>query len=292
MFKIATFADWFGVGVAEGIKESEKCGADGVQLYAWNELNPFEITKDKVSEIKRIADGCGQMVTALCGELSEVAPGGHGLEIAAENPAKVEYLKRVFDLAAEFGCDVVTTHIGIVPEDVKSERYCALQDTCGELGEYAAGMGAWLAIETGPEPVARLCAFADSCGSGRVAVNYDPANLVMVTNDDEVQGVYTAGKRIVHTHAKDGVMKKYVGTETVYNIFAEGGTLALAGLSELFEEMPLGKGAVRWIPYLTALREVGYRGYLTIEREVGKDAAGDIREAVGFLKELLVRFGS
>ena len=34
----------------EGIRESERCGASGVQLYAWNELNPFEITKEKIAE--------------------------------------------------------------------------------------------------------------------------------------------------------------------------------------------------------------------------------------------------
>ena len=287
MFKIATLADWFGAGVVNGIIESEKCGASGVQLYAWNELNPFEATPAKIAEIKKIADSCGQKVTALCGELSEIIRGGHGLEVKAENPPKIEYLKRVFDLAAGLDCNVVTTHIGIIPEDQSSERYSTLQSACDEIGRYAATMNAWLAIETGPEPVAILCDFADNCPSGRVAVNYDPANLVMVTNDDEVKGVYTAGKRIVHTHAKDGILKKYVGPDTIYNIFAQGGIEALSALPDYFEETPLGKGSVRWLPYLGALRDVGYGGYLTIEREVGENAAADIRSAVTFLKGLL-----
>ena len=91
MFRIATLADWFGVGLLEGIRESERCGASGVQLYAWNELNPFEITKEKIAEVRRVADGCGQMVTALCGELSEVMP-GHGLEIREDNPVSYTHL--------------------------------------------------------------------------------------------------------------------------------------------------------------------------------------------------------
>lgn len=287
MLKIATLADWFGVGLLEGIRASQRCGAEGVQLYAWNELNPFEITAEKIAEVRATAEGCGQRVTALCGELSEVMPGGKGLEVAADNPRKVSYLKRTFDLAKALDCNVVTTHIGVVPEDAASETYAALQAACDELGGYAASMDSWLAIETGPEPVARLCAFADSCGSGRVAVNYDPANLVMVTAEDEVEGVYTAGARIVHTHAKDGVLKEYVGPEVIYDIFAQGGIEALAAIPNFFAETPLGQGSVRWPQYLRALVDVGYDGYLTIEREVGKDAAADIEMAVGFLQKKL-----
>jgi len=285
--KIATLADWFGVGVINGIEESQRCGAEGVQLYAWKELNPFEITPGKINEIKQAAKDNGQTVTALCGELAEMNPGGHGLEEAGKNPPLIDYLKRVLDLAAKLDCNTVTTHIGIIPGDKNTPAYKALQEACGELSVYAQKMDAWLAIETGPEPVERLCEFADSIAGGRIAVNYDPANLIMVTNDDEIKGVYTAGSRIVHTHAKDGIMKKYIGPEYIYGIFAEGGVEALSAIGDYFAETPLGQGSVRWPEYLRALRDVGYTGFLTIEREVGVDAAADIRMAVGFLKEQL-----
>jgi sugar phosphate isomerase/epimerase len=286
LFKIATFADWFGVGVAKGIEASAKCGAEGVQLYAWNELNPYEVSASRVAELKAVAEANGQKVTALCGELAEVAPGGRGLEVLEENPPKIEYLKRVFELAANFNCEVVTTHIGVVPEDTASARYHALQTACVALSEYAVKMNMRLAIETGPEPIERLCAFAEGCGGG-IALNYDPANLIMVTNVDEVQGVLTAGKKIAHTHAKDGVMRKYIGPEYIYGLFAQGGAEIFEQLPEYFAETPLGQGSVRWREYLNALREVGYDSFLTIEREVSHDPAADIRMAVDFLKDLL-----
>jgi len=287
MMKIATLADFFGVGVTEGIKESGRSGAEGVQLYAWNELNPFEITVEKTAEIRKTAEDNGQAVTALCGELSAIGANRHGLESAANNPAQIDYLKRVFDLAAALNCNVVTTHIGIIPEDKNNNTYTTMLNACREISVYAAALDAWLAIETGPEPIDRLCDFIDSIPGGRIAVNYDPANLVMVTNDDEVGGVLLAGNRIVHTHAKDGIMKKYAGPEYIYGIFAEGGIEALATLGDYFAETPLGQGDVRWQKYLGALRDIGYNGYLTIEREVGENAADDIRLAVGFLKEQL-----
>ena len=38
---------------------------------------------------------------------------------------------------------------------------------------------------------------------------------------------------------------------------------------------------------MRALEEIGYRGFLTIEREVGDNPAGDIRTAVDFLKNII-----
>jgi sugar phosphate isomerase/epimerase len=251
MFKIGTLADWFGKGVLEGIRESRRCGAGGVQLYAWNEFDPRTVKPEMVRAVRDVAGECEQQVTALCGEL-----GGHGLEIAADNPQKIDYLKRVVDLALELDCGIVTTHIGVIPADEKSEKHAVLRKACVEIGSYAASLGAAVAIETGPEPVARLKAFVDACNKeaglgteGRgIAINYDPANLVMVTGDDEVEGVRRAGASIVHTHAKDGRMNHFAGPDEVYGLFAQGGIEALSKVSAWFTEMPLGQGKVRCLP--------------------------------------------
>jgi sugar phosphate isomerase/epimerase len=286
MFKIGTLADWFGKGIVEGIRESRRCGAGGVQLYAWNEFDPRTVKPETIRAVRDTAGECEQEVTALCGEL-----GGHGLEIAADNPQKIDYLERVVDLALELNCRIVTTHIGIVPADGKSEKYALMKKACAGLGAYAASRGLMVAIETGPEPVARLKAFVDACngeaGGRGIGINYDPANLVMVTGDDEVEGVRRAGDAIVHTHAKDGRMNHFAGPEEVYGLFAQGGIEAISKVSAWFTETPLGQGTVRWLPYLRALKEIGYDGYLTIEREVKENAAQDILTAVNFLKSLI-----
>ena len=61
--------------------------------------------------------------------------------------------------------------------------------------------------------------------------------------------------------------------------------------SPAFEEVPLGTGSVPWDAYLAALRDIGYKGFLTIEREVGDNPADDIGMAVDFLKEKLIKVG-
>ena len=45
----------------------------------------------------------------------------------------------------------------------------------------------------------------------------------------------------------------------------------------------MGTGSVDFKSYLKALDDIGYKGFLTIEREVGDDPAADIKTAVDFL---------
>ena len=60
----------------------------------------------------------------------------------------------------------------------------------------------------------------------------------------------------------------------------------LQGIS-FFKEVPLGEGSVSFTPYLKALDDIGYRGFLTIEREVGEDPAKDIYTAKSYLSNII-----
>jgi sugar phosphate isomerase/epimerase len=82
-------------------------------------------------------------------------------------------------------------------------------------------------------------------------------------------------------------MNHFAGPDEVYGLFAQGGIEALSKVSAWFTETPLGQGQVRWLPYLKALKEIAYDGYLTIEREVKENAAEDILTAVKFLEEII-----
>lgn len=278
-FKIGIISDWLRLPFRESMEKCAQLGSDGVQLYAVEgEMAPEHMTAADIAEKRDIIASNGLTVSALCGDL-----GGHGFTIAAENPHKIQRSKRIVDLALELGSHVVTTHIGVVPAE-KNDTYRILQDACNQLAEYAQRNGARFAIETGPEPAERLKEFLDSLDSPGVAVNLDPANLVMVTDDDPVQAVYTLKDYIVHTHAKDGVMLRKTDPKVIYDFFAEGGIGDLR-LEEYFKELPLGTGKVDFDRYLQALRDIGYHGFLTIEREVGTDPTADIALAVEFLRK-------
>ena len=139
-----------------------------------------------------------------------------------------------------------------------------MQEACGKLAAYADSLKAHFAIETGPEKAATLKGFLDGLHSTGVAVNLDPANFVMVTGDDPVQAVYTLKDYIVHTHAKDGRRLHYVEPEVLYGM-VESEMLQDAS----FIELPLGQGDVDFPNYLKALHDIGFQGFLTIERRWG-----------------------
>ena len=131
----------------------------------------------------------------------------------------------------------MTTHIGVVPKDPQAEQYKIMQEACFELSAYADGLNAHFAVETGPETSLILKGFLDSLNSRGVAVNLDPANLVMVAGDDPVQAVYNLKDYIVHTHAKDGRMLLADNAEAVYSESEKPVVTARS-----YIELPLGEG--------------------------------------------------
>lgn len=284
---IGVIVDSFQVGVKEGLRKAKEAGADGVQIYAvQGEFDPAQLSASARREWKEFIASLGLEISALVGDL-----GGHGFQDPALNRSKIDKSKRIMELAKELGTDIVTTHIGIVPQDPGSRIYETMHAACAELSEFAHGMDSYFAIETGPETAVRLRSFLDGLGSKGVSVNFDPANMVMVTGDDPVQGVHMLKDYIVHTHAKDGVKLGDIDPREVYGEYGyEGAALDHENIAKLaesgpaFREVPLGEGSVDWNGYLQALKDIGYNGYLTIEREVGRNPEADIRQAVQFLK--------
>lgn len=275
-FKIGVILDSFRKPFPEAMDIAQQMGVQGLQVYATKgEMSPENLVGQKRKDFLKAVKDHGLVISALCGDL------GRGFGHPELNPGLIERSKRILDMAIELETNIVTTHIGVVPEDPAHPRYKIMQDACGELAQYADSLKAHFAIETGPEIATVLRGFLDGLHSTGVAVNLDPANFVMVTGDDPAKAVHTLAPYIVHTHAKDGVRLRVVPSEVIYGV-TNGDPNALA--TPPFEEVPLGKGSVPYEAYLQALRDIGYNGFLTIEREVGPDPTADIALAVDFLK--------
>ena len=244
---------------AENLEVAATLGIDGVQFYVSDDL-PDDVVKDHLDRIK----DKGMVFSALCGDIG-------GYDDPDANKEKVDRFKRILDLSKKLECNIVTTHIGKIPEDTSCVKYNTMFEACKSIADYAASIGATFAIETGPEKAIYLKDFLDKLDSRGIGVNLDPANLVMVAKDDPVAAVEVLKDYIVHTHAKDGIV-----TDTTKHGWLE---------------VPLGQGGVDWDNYLAALNKIGYTGYLTIERECGEDPAADIKMAVDFLGTKLAKLG-
>ena len=276
-FSIGVLLDSFRTNWRDALKLAVKTGVTGIQVYATSgEFSPEAMSHAARREFLDAVKSHGLTISALCGDL------GHGFSHKEQNPELIEKSRRILEMAKELETDVVTTHIGVVPTDASCEKYQVMQDACGKLAAYADELDAHFAIETGPETAVTLKGFLDGLHSTGVAVNLDPANFVMVTGDDPVQAVYTLQDYIVHTHAKDGRRLHYVDPEVLYGM-VESDMLNDAS----YIELPLGQGDVDFPSYLKALDDIGFTGFLTIEREVGDDPAADIALAVRFLQEQL-----
>lgn len=276
-FPIGVLTESFKTDMPNVLKKARELGLQGIQLHATQgEYTPQNMNDEKIKEFLKMVEDNGLIISAICGDL------GHGFDDPSMNDDLIEKSKILVDYAKKLGTNIITTHIGVVPEDVNHPRYAIMQKACQELANYADTMQAHFAVETGPERAITLKTFLDSLNSKGVAVNMDPANFVMVTGDDPVQAVYTLKDYIVHTHAKDGNKLYDLSPEIIYGM-AESDMLQLPA----FEEVPLGKGGVDFKAYLTALEDIGYKGFLTIEREVGESPEADIILAADYLREII-----
>lgn len=279
--KIGVITDCMKKPLDVAIKEIGALKFDGVQIYATTgTFSPDVLTKEAKEEFKKSLKENGLVVSALCGDV-----GGHGFEIEEDNALKIEKSKKVVDLAVEFNAKAVTTHIGVIPSDENSEKFKVMLSALTELGLYAKEKGVTFAIETGPEDAKTLLNFVSKTQGG-VGVNLDPANFVMVTGQDPVEAVYMLKDYIVHTHLKDGKMLIKTDPKIIYDYFAEGGIEAL-NVADFFIETPVGEGDVDFVKYVQALKDIGYDGFLTIERETGADPAADILKAKAYIEKFI-----
>lgn len=276
-FPIGVIIDSFRTDMQTALKKAENMGVKGIQVYSTHgDMSPENLTPSKRKEFLNRVKDHGLEISALCGDL------GQGFGDPLKNRVNIEKSKRILDLAKDLETSIVTTHIGVIPQDPNHDRYKIMQEACFELSQYADELKAHFAIETGPETALTLRNFLDTLGSKGVAVNLDPANLVMVTGDDPVQAVYTLKDYIVHTHAKDGRRLLIKDPEVIYGLVEE-----TIQEGKAFIELPLGQGDVDFKKYLQALTDIGYKGFLTIEREVGDNPEADIKLAVDFLNHML-----
>lgn len=266
-YEIGVMFGCFRQGFDEGLETARRIGASKIQVgWEWKDKTPEE-----QREIYRRIKSHGLGVSAVCASLDGI----HDGDMSVVEPAK-----RSIDLALQLGTNVVTSHIGVIPDE-RNGTWEKMASVSAVIGEYAAASGARLAIETGPESPETLADFIDAVCPDGLAANLDPANLVMVGGFDPIAAVHTLAHRIAHTHAKDGVRL------SAYSAAQQYGGFCPANAGRTYIEVPLGAGEVDFPRWIAALEEVGYDGVLTIEREVGDDPVGDITRAVALLRSCM-----
>jgi len=282
--KIGVLVDCMKLDVKKGVVKARELGFDGVQVYATHgELAPENLSKSGRQHFRDFIAANRLELAALVGDVG-------GFDDPATVEQRVERVEQVLALAGDLRTPIVSAHIGFVePEETGPRRACIAQ-ALEELGTFGEKVGVFFAAETGMEPAAVLRDLLHSLKTESIKVNYDPANLVMVAGDDPIVGVKTLADYIVHVHAKDGKKKGNWSPEELQAVLAEKGENAIQ-FDEWFVETPLGEGDVNIARFIEVLAEIGYHGFLTIERETGDNPIEDITAARDKIRQILSQIG-
>ena len=216
------------------------------------------------------------VVTAVCSYTGEdyadvpTVQATVGLVPRGTRAERVARTKAVSDVARGLGIESVMCHIGFVPEDPQEALYAEVRDVARDLCDHCGKNGQSFTLETGQEAAQVLLRFIEDVARPNLKINFDPANMILYGTGDPIEALGVLAKRVLSVHCKDGDWPP------------RDEPLALG------KERPLGEGSVDMPRFIAKLKEIGYRGVLTIERE-GVDEerqAGDIRKAVALLKKL------
>ena len=218
------------------LKKFQEMGVQGVQIFTAPEYLLYG--KERLSDIRKMCADCGLVVSAVCGD---VAWSHFGVE--AEWQDRIMVHERVVDIACQLDTKIITTHIGVVPDDEADPVFQMMVKSIRKAAEISAAQGTCIAVETGPEKAETLLKLLEAVDSKGLGVNLDPANLWMVSRVEADHAVRVLGKYIVHTHAKDGINYSAGSAAKVYGLREIDGTLRkIDEPRPKYEEVALGDG--------------------------------------------------
>lgn len=198
-----------------------------------------------------------------------------GLVPPETRAARTREMKEISDFARLLGVDAVALHIGFVPHDKADPMYQEVIQVTREICDHCRGNGQRLHLETGQEPVDTLLGFLKDVERDNLFVNFDPANMILYGSGDPIEALKKLGPYVKSVHCKDGKWSANPG-------------------KEWGKEVPFGQGDVGAEAFLQTLKDIGYEGPLTIEREIPEEPARqkeEIGQAVRLLNELKQKIG-
>ena len=215
-------------------------------------------------------------------ELTSLVTGGPGQEIydfyagprtiglvpPETRAARIVRLKEASDFAERCGIPAVQTHCGFIPENPNDPVYRELIVAAREVAGYCQHHGQNFRYETGQETPITLIRAIHDVGLENQGVNFDLANLILYGKANPMDAIELLAPFIQGIHAKDGLWP--------------------TNPRELGQEVPIGKGKVDFVRIISRLKELNYRGALTIEREIsGPKQLEDVRSEKVYLEKLV-----
>ena len=271
--KIGVCVHFIGVEDAEKkFKNLIEQGFDNCQIIAWNPALWTDENAEKLNELVRrfkitiSAFWCGWEGPNIWNFYEGYTT--LGLLPLEYRERRIKNLCDGADFAKKLGVKNVVTHMGFIPENPHDPVYEPFCDAIRIVAEHIDKNGQNFLFEAGQEtPVAMMRCF-ETVGCKNLGVNLDTANLILYGKANPVDALDVFGKYVMNLHAKDGC-------------YPTNG-------HDIGEEKPIGQGKVDFKALFTRLHEIGYDGYVTIEREIGgEQQIKDILAAKDYLQKII-----
>jgi sugar phosphate isomerase/epimerase len=241
----------------QALQVASQMGVDAIEIDARTGLRPNEVVGTALRQIRKLIQDLNLRVASVRYATRR------GYDCEDELDRRIEGTKQAMRLAYDLGANVVVNHCGVVSSNPDDPSRMMLQHVLSDLGVYSQRIGAFLACETGSEPLPDLVNFLDSLPEGSAGLTLNPGNLIV--NGFGLDGLQAAAKHVMLVHAKDGVPDRSRGRGT---------------------EVELGRGMAEFPDIAGMLEEHHFTGCFVVERDNPRNPVQDIATAVEFLKNI------
>ena len=192
-----------------------------------------------------------------------------GLVPASMRMQRIRELLEGAAFARRVGVRDIITHLGFVPDSPFAEEHIGVAMAVREICQQIAPYGQRFLIETGEIVPGNILGLIQMADVENVGVNFDPANFLINGRANPSDAMDRLAFLTWGFHAKDG--------------------LYAAGFDPKGKEVQIGKGQVDFPAIFQKLKDAGYQGDITIEREIpeGPERDREILEEKTFLEELI-----
>ena len=258
--------------VREAIEKAASLGFESCQLACWKP----ELFTDENAEIINTAakEHNVEISTFWCGWSGPAVwdfydgPVTLGLVPEDYRYARMKELMIGSDFAKKLNVKNFATHVGFLPETPGTREYASLICALRTVAAHCEKNGQYFLFETGQETPVTLRRTIECIKADNLGINLDPANLILYGKGNPIDALDVFGEFVRDIHGKDGFYP------------TDGKNLG--------KEVPIGEGKVNFPAFVARLKEIGYDGAITIEREIyGDKQTEDILKAKTYLEGLL-----
>jgi len=236
---------------------AKRCHIAALEIVAHpgsKHIDPMTFGSAEAENVKKMLAERGLEISSLSNYTNPMAPG--------KTEEFQNTLKKTIDAAVLLGVPVVCTNTGVPQEKEKANKIGLIKKVVPKIFrpilDHAKEKGIKVAVEnwfaTCLQGLDTFDCLFEAIPDEHFGLNYDPSHLVHQQCDYMVP-VAKFSKRIFHTHAKDCLVdvqkRSYVG------VLGNG----------WWRYVIPGYGDIKWGEYISLLRDVGYKGVLSIEHE-------------------------